>query len=121
MDELFSTNANTMFTERYGFLITKFRTENDRNKAFFKRMEAERKQLLAIFSGDVLKQLDNYIELLSTYKDTEGKYIYAQGVKDCIHLYRFLDTDFINADYDDLLPDDKIPSVTTNKGDDNLC
>lgn len=111
MDKLFSTNANTMFMERYGFLITKFRTENDRNKAFFTKMEEERKQLLAIVSDDVLKQLDNYIELLSTYKDIEGKYIYAQGIKDCVRLYRFLDTDFISADYDDLLPDDKITSV----------
>lgn len=115
MDKASWMNANTLFLERCGFHITKFRKENEKNKAVFEIIEIERKRLKELASNDLLRWLENYEELLSTYKDIESKYLYVQGIKDCIILYHFLDSDFINPNYEDLMADNEIPSVTEDQ------
>lgn len=107
MDKEFHSELDTLFSERHSTILALLKKENQNHKILSDRIKSLKETVRTTANGEIRQAIIELIDLLVLQNHIETKYLYVRGIKDCIDLYFFLSTDFINLDYSDLMLTDE--------------
>lgn len=101
MDKNFQREAETLFSERHSTILAILKKENQNHRILLEKITELKETIRNAVNGELKQSVEELIKLYGLQNYIETKYLYVRGIKDCIDLYYFLDTDFINFDYND--------------------
>lgn len=102
MDEQFEQYTDTFFSERHSNILVKIRKENYQHSMLIKQITIIKEKLKNTAPDEIWSLVEILLKLLNLQNQTEGKYLYVQGMEDCRNIFHFLKTKYVNNDYDEI-------------------